>query len=108
GSGGGGVGIAQIVKTVGVVGSAGGAKRIQRIVAGLHRRRGNTSDEGDPMTLPITLVVDKEICLVFLDVAAEGTAKLVQIELFFAGGKKAARIQLGVSVELENRAVKLV
>ena len=60
------------------------------------------------MPLHLALVVDEEESLVFLDGAAERSAKLVEVELFSGGCEVAAGIELGVAEILEERSVYAV
>ena len=57
------------------------------------------------MPLHLALIVDEEERLVFLDGAAERSAKLVEVELLSGGCEVAAGIELGVAEKLEERSV---
>ena len=60
------------------------------------------------MALIFLLAIDKEEGLILLDWSAYAPAKLIQIELFRGGCVKALGVQIGVSQELEKRAVEIV
>ena len=58
------------------------------------------------MPLPFALIVEKEKRLILLDRAAQRTAELVQIELFFGNRKKAASVELRVAKKFKQRPVE--
>src|SRR5580698_1419151 len=60
------------------------------------------------MKLILLLAIDEEEGFVLANRAADGTAELVQIELFWRGGEEALGIERGVAEELEQRPVEVV
>jgi hypothetical protein len=85
-----------------------GDEGIVREISILHVRRRNRAYEGNAVPLPLTLVVGEKESLVLSNGPTQSSAELVEIELLPAGGKKAARVQLGIAEELEHRAVEVV
>src|SRR5580704_10762585 len=77
-------------------------------VGSCHRGGWNQTGGRYAETLHFGLVVKKEKCFVFLDWAAQRSAKLVQIKLVFAGSKIVAGIKVGVPKILKQTAMKLV
>src|SRR5271154_7121998 len=60
------------------------------------------------MKLILLLAIKEEEGFVLANRAADRTAELVQIELFWRGGEEALGIKRGVTKELEQGAVELV
>ncbi len=60
------------------------------------------------MTLHLCLVIHEEESLVLLYGAAYRSAELIQVELFFGGGEKTARIEFGIAEELKQGPVQSV
>src|SRR5580658_2240464 len=60
------------------------------------------------MELILLFAIDKKEGLVLANGPADGTAKLVQIELFRGGGEVALGIEVGIARKLVERAVKVV
>src|SRR5580700_7663078 len=60
------------------------------------------------MKLILLLAIDEEESFVLANRTSDGTAKLVQIELFWRGGEEALGIERGVAEELEQRAVEVI
>src|SRR5580658_1060470 len=60
------------------------------------------------MKLILLLAIDEEEGFVLANRAADGTAELVQIELFWRGGEEALGIERGIAEELEQGAVEIV
>src|SRR5580658_8122985 len=60
------------------------------------------------MELILLLAIDEEEGFVLANWTANGTAKLVQIELFRRGGEEALGIERSVAQKLEQRSVKVV
>src|SRR5580658_1235660 len=60
------------------------------------------------MKLILLLAIDEEESFVLANRTADGSAKLVEIELFWRGGEEALGIERGVAEELEQRPVEVV
>src|SRR5690242_5503842 len=89
------------------IGEQAGEEGIIREVPILHVRRRNRADEGNAVALPLALVIGKKESLILPNGTAQSSAELVEVELFPAGGKETAGIQLGVAEKLEHRAMEV-
>src|SRR4051812_15927331 len=77
-------------------------------VAVPHFCSGNNPEEVGPLPGSLRLVVDKEESLVLNDRSAEGSAELIQVELFRFLREKAFGVKRGVAQKLKQRTMKPV
>ena len=82
--------------------------RVRLRGTGVHGGGGNQAGGGDGVELSLSFAVDEKESLVFLNRAADGTAKLVQVKLFWRGSEETLGVEIRVTEKLEQRAVETV
>ena len=78
------------------------AKRVVGEIARAHGQRRHQAGEGNAVQLIFLFAIDEEKGLVLLNGAADGAAKLVQVELFRGGGEVALGIERGIAHEIRR------